>query len=383
MSRTVSGTAGDDSLHAAGGDTVLGGDGYDALIVTDVRSLAFDPIDPTAGTVTFVNDSALFFASIERFLFEGGRDGIVDGPTAEDAISAGFADAGGDAMDAGDAILPGEAGQDDIVEADGGEDTFFSGLGNDAIDGRAGDEIERGAGGDDHDRLIVARGATVTYEELQPERGGVNFADGGTLTFRNIDTVVIPCFTPGTLIQTDRGEVLVEAIVPGDRVLTRDRGYQAVRWVGRRHLTKDDLGVTPHLVPVRIERGALGPDMPSRDMQVSPQQRLLVQGPRTKLLFGETEVLVPALHLIGYPGIGRADVAITDYIHIMCDRHEVIWSDGIWTESFQPGDQTLAGLDAAQRGELQEIFPALRARSGGFAAARRTLRRHEADLLLS
>jgi hypothetical protein len=177
--------------------------------------------------------------------------------------------------------------------------------------------------------------------------------------------------------------VLVEAIRIGDRVLTRDRGFQPIRWVGRRQLTEPEMADAPHLAAVRIAKGALGPDMPTRDMHLSPQHRLLVQGPRTKLLFGDTEVLVPALHLVGYPGISRADTVSTDYIHIMCDHHEVIWSDGIWTESFQPGDQTLAGLDAAQRYELEEIFPTLRAQPAQFAAARRTLRRHEADLLLS
>jgi Hint domain len=72
-----------------------------------------------------------------------------------------------------------------------------------------------------------------------------------------------------------------------------------------------------------------------------------------------------------------------DYIHIMCDQHEVIMSDGIWTESFQPGDQTLAGMDAAQRYELELLFAELAPGGAGFAAVRRTLRRHEADLLLA
>jgi Ca2+-binding RTX toxin-like protein len=82
-------------------------------------------------------------------------------------------------------------------------------------------------------------------------------------------------------------------------------------------------------------------------------------------------------------GITRAPRASTDYIHIMCDRHEVIMSDGIWTESFQPGDQTLAGMDATQRFELETIFPHLVPGAAGFAAVRMTLRRYEADLLLA
>jgi hypothetical protein len=67
----------------------------------------------------------------------------------------------------------------------------------------------------------------------------------------------------------------------------------------------------------------------------------------------------------------------------MCAAHEVIWADGIWTESFQPGDHSLSGLDAAQRMELETLFPQLGRNGVGFPAARRTLRRHEADLLLA
>jgi hypothetical protein len=398
MGQTVSRTSGDDTLQSRGGDTVRGKAGRDTLVATDVRGLAFDPMDPSSGTVTFIDDSTPFFSAIENFLFDDTRDGIVEDA---DAIGPGFVDDAGRGIDAQDAILPGHGRDHDVVEAradddtvngNDGHDTLDGGAGadrlygtddGDALRGGAGDEVDGGEGGRDNDTLMLARGTRVVDDPFLPENGVAAFRDGSTLTFRNIEHVVIPCFTPGTMIQTDRGEVAVEDIAVGHRVLTRDRGYQSIVWVGRRQISRAEMAANPHLVAVRIEQGALGQDMPTRDMYVSPQQRLLAQGPRTKLLFGETEVLVPALHLVGYPGITRADVAGTTYIHIMCAKHEVIWSDGIWTDSFQPDDLTLAGLDAAQRFEIEEIFPSLRHDASGFAAARRTLRRHEADLLLS
>jgi hypothetical protein len=73
----------------------------------------------------------------------------------------------------------------------------------------------------------------------------------------------------------------------------------------------------------------------------------------------------------------------TTYIHFMFDQHEVILSDGSWTESFQPGHQTLDGLGNAQRQEILELFPELATEQGreDYHAARRTLKRHEAKLL--
>jgi hypothetical protein len=245
-------------------------------------------------------------------------------------------------------------------------------MGN-TVTGKGGSDTLRGAGGD---TLRYGLGGMVVYDPQNGENGTVTHAAGAVLTFSNIENVV-PCFTPGTLIQTDRGEVLVENIRTGDR------GYRALVWVGRRCLTAVDMQDQPQLAAVRIEQGALGPNMPARDMHVSPQHRLLAQGQRARLLFGDSEVLIPAVHLVGYPGITRAPQASTDYIHIMCDRYDVIMSDGIWTESFQPGDQTLAGMGAAQRFELETIFPHLVPGAAGFGAVRRVLRRHEADLLLA
>jgi hypothetical protein len=71
------------------------------------------------------------------------------------------------------------------------------------------------------------------------------------------------------------------------------------------------------------------------------------------------------------------------YIHILFDQHEIVLSDGLWTESFQPGVRTLNGLDAAARREVLELFPELASSDKGFAAARLSLKAHEARVLVS
>ncbi len=202
------------------------------------------------------------------------------------------------------------------------------------------------------------------------------------MTFKNIENV-IPCFTPGTLIATPRGEVAVENLRAGDKIITRDNGMQEIRWMGRRDLSWTDLAAAPHLKPILVRQGSLGNGLPERDMMVSPNHRLLVANDRTALYFDEHEVLVAAKHLAAGKGIHSIDAAGATYIHFMCDRHEVVLSNGAWTESFQPGDMTLKGMGNAQRSEIYDLFPELKTDAGveNYVAARRTLKRHEALLI--
>ncbi len=194
----------------------------------------------------------------------------------------------------------------------------------------------------------------------------------------------VPCFTPGTRVATPDGERPVHELRAGDRVVTRDNGLQEVCWVGRCRLDWHRLASERHMKPVLIEAGALGHGLPERDMLVSPQHRVLVANERTQLFFEEREVLVAAKHLINHGSIREIDAPGVTYVHFMCARHEVVLSNGAWTESFQPADRSLKGMGNAQRLELQQLFPELADpdTTERFAAARRTLGRQEAKLLV-
>ena len=183
-----------------------------------------------------------------------------------------------------------------------------------------------------------------------------------------------PCFTPGSMIATHRGEVPVEALVAGDKVITRDSGIQTLRWVGRTQMFLQDFQMAPHLLPVFIRQGALGKGLPERDMVVSPNHRILVANERTSIRFAGHEVLVAAKHLVSQ-GVHTVQSSGTTYIHFMCDRHEVVLADGVWSESFQPDDQSMKGIGNAQRLEIFEIFPTLKSSEGraAFGPARHTL----------
>ena len=170
----------------------------------------------------------------------------------------------------------------------------------------------------------------------------------------------LTCFAAGTLIATLRGPVAVEAIRPGDRVLTRDRGFRPLRWAGRQAVSAARLAAAERLRPVRIAAGALGPGVPARDLLVSPQHRMLLAGPEIAARFGTPEVLVAAKHLVGRPGITvEVPAGGIAYHHLLFDAHEVVLADGAWAESLFTGPMAMKLMPAAQRAEILTLFPAL------------------------
>jgi hypothetical protein len=190
-----------------------------------------------------------------------------------------------------------------------------------------------------------------------------------------VTVTAVPCFTPGTRIRTLRGEVPVEALAVGDMVETRDHGPQPIRWIGQRRVAA--VGAQ---APVVIEAGLLG--LHGR-LVVSPQHRVLVSHWMAELLFCEEEVLVAARDLVNGASVRVLEGGEVTYVHLLFDRHEIIWAEGLQTESFLPGPQVLADMDPAARAELLRLFPEIDARThlGYGPAARTTLRRHEAELL--
>ncbi|WP_422073159.1 Hint domain-containing protein [Tranquillimonas rosea] len=397
---TIDGTDGDDTLRGLNGqDTLDGGRGADLVEGGD----GDDTISGGEGADTLRGGD--------------GQDLVTGGP-GDDSIE------GGDGVDwlrggDGDDTINGGQGQDDIRGGDGDDrlsggadaDTVQGGDGNDTIVGvtdgdwlHGGDDrdtfviqpfagngrIHGGGGGDDYDTLDLSGLDPDDYRlsyDPHKESGTLRVRDEGgnfsrTIHFSDIENVAI-CFTPGTAIATPRGEVPVETLREGDRVFTRDNGVQRVRWTGRRDLSSAEIAGDASLRPVMIRQGALGHGLPERDMMVSPCHRMLLCSERAAIYFDEREVLAAAKHLTAMPGIEPAATQDTSYHHILFDHHEVILANGAWSESFQPGDYSLRGIGAAQRGEILKLFPDLAKSEGtdSYGAARRTLRRHEARLL--
>ncbi|MEM6375633.1 MAG: Hint domain-containing protein [Pseudomonadota bacterium] len=301
----------------------------------------------------------------------------------------------------GDDTIFGEAGND-TLDGGAGRDLLFGGADRDVFrDVDAGDFVDGGGSttsgnpADDFDTLdlrdvlddVPGGSIRTNFTSADRENGFVQVFDNGgdelgRIEFREIENI-IPCFTPGTLIATPQGERAVEDLRPGDQVITRDNGLQEIRWVGRRDLSAQNLQNAPHLRPIRIAAGSLGHGLPERDLCVSPQHRVLMKTERTALYFEDREVLAAAHHLTDLNGISRQKAQPVSYIHFLCDRHEVVLSNGAWTESFQPGDSVMDAMGEAALEEIYEVFPELRDPEGrkNYRAARLSLRRHEARLL--
>ncbi|PID36018.1 MAG: hemolysin-type calcium-binding protein [Rhodobacterales bacterium] len=192
------------------------------------------------------------------------------------------------------------------------------------------------------------------------------------------------CFTPETRIRTEAGDKLARDIRAGDRVQTKDNGVQEVMWTGARRFSGARLYATPELRPIRLKAGALGVDRPDEDLVVSPNHRMLVQGARAQALFGSDEVLVSARDLVDDGRILRDHkLCEVTYVHLLLPRHEIVFANGLETESFQPTDAALAGVEAQGREEIYQLCPELRtAPALPFDAARRVVNRGEAALLL-
>jgi len=164
-----------------------------------------------------------------------------------------------------------------------------------------------------------------------------------------------PCFTPGTLIDTSMGPRPAETIRPGDLVLTRDHGFQLVRWVGKKTVAAD----AEH-APVRFDSGAIGNELP---LLVSPNHRMLITGWSAQLCCGEDELLVAAKHLVNESTIRFEMQPNVDYLHLLFDRHEILCSQGVWSESFFAGG--ISGTcDRDTRREIAGLFPELVQQNG-------------------
>lgn len=150
-------------------------------------------------------------------------------------------------------------------------------------------------------------------------------SDGTSLSIEAVGSV---CFLPGTLLRTPEGEVAVEDVQIGDSVLTFENGKpvaQPVVWVGsRRADVRPGLPLDEAGWPVRVRQNALADGVPSKDLLITPEHCLYLDGqfvPARMLVNGET---------IAYDQTIRAYT----YYHVETAQHAVIMADGALTESY-------------------------------------------------
>ncbi|PZQ99767.1 MAG: hypothetical protein DI533_03725 [Cereibacter sphaeroides] len=191
-----------------------------------------------------------------------------------------------------------------------------------------------------------------------------------------------PCLVPGTLVDTPHGRIAAEKLRSGNLVMTCDNGLQPLVWTGMVSFAAARVAAEPWLRPIRIRKGALGWDLPERDLLVSPNHRMLISGWQAELHMGTPEVLVAAKHLVdGKNVVAEPANGPVSYVLLMLRNHQLIRAEGAVTESFQPLDDR---PDLPPHlSELLQLFPDLRANRGADPrAVRRCASAREATLLI-
>ena len=168
------------------------------------------------------------------------------------------------------------------------------------------------------------------------------------------------CFTPGTRIATEDGPRLVEELRPDDKILTKDNGAQPILWKGSRRMPGARLFAMPEFRPSRLRRGALDGSAPDGDPLVSPEHRMVLKGDAARALFNTPEVLVAAKELVnGHSIIRDRSIREVTYVHLLLEEHQIVWANGIETESFHPANTSLSLVPDDQRAALFEQLPEL------------------------
>ena len=212
-------------------------------------------------------------------------------------------------------------------------------------------------------RLTVIEGGTSATEQLSGSYSGdyahaSAYGSGGT----EITIDGVPCYCRGTLIRTEAGEVAVENLAIGDRVINRDGTPRPIRWIGQRAYDGRFIAGDRNLLPIRflpgaLGGGALGGGAPQRDLYVSPLHAMFIDG-----------LLIPAWALVNGVSIRQLDaVENVEYFHVELETHDVIWAEGAASESF---------IDDGSRGmfqnahEFRAIFPDAPRQRAEFCAPR-------------
>lgn len=159
-------------------------------------------------------------------------------------------------------------------------------------------------------------------------------------------------FGRGTRItMSDGSQRAVEDLQPGERVLTRDNGMQTIRWIGKR--TVQAVG---EFAPVVIAEGVLGN---AENITVSQQHRMLISDWRAEVMVGSRDVLIQAADLVNDDTIFIRKGGFVEYTQLVFDQHQILYAEGVPTESLHMSQQILANLPEDVAGEVLALFPDL------------------------
>nr|WP_295831322.1 Hint domain-containing protein [uncultured Azospirillum sp.] len=155
------------------------------------------------------------------------------------------------------------------------------------------------------------------------------------------------CLLRGTRVSSPLGDVPVETLRIGDLIQSSVTGeFRSIRWIGRRLLDGSSFDAEQRKVhlPVRIARGAIAQELPTRDLYISPGHALLIG-----------EYGVSARLLINGSSIRQVDaMEEIEYFHIELDSHDGMYAEGLPVETYLEADNRQAYDNAA---EYEALYP--------------------------
>ena len=205
-------------------------------------------------------------------------------------------------------------------------------------------------------RLVFQPGVTipatitvvVTFSEMYGSVLGLPNETNDGVTDTGSATATLACFAPGTRVQTERGEVAVEKLREGDFVVTLSGGgaIKAVRWIGVSRIDIDRHPAGRTISPIRVHEGAFGDGIPHRDLLLSPDHSVYVDG-----------VLIPVHCLVNGTTIWRENVrGVVTYYHVELDEHDVLVTEGLPTESYLDTGNRAAFVNGGSVAQLHPDF---------------------------
>ncbi|MGV3548675.1 Hint domain-containing protein [Rhizobium sp.] len=204
---------------------------------------------------------------------------------------------------------------------------------------------------------------TRTYEFNTTDSDLARYALNNNVEFRFTDvnqsgssddvilttTTVTLCFYPGTMIATPEGEKAVETLEIGDMVLLQDGSAAPVRWMGRNTISllfADKL----KSLPIRIRKDALGENVPSRDLLVSPDHAILVEG-----ILAQAATLVNGTSIVRETNVPGKFT----YHHIELAQHAIVMAENTPAETFVDNVDRMAYDNWAEHEALFGDLPAI------------------------
>jgi hypothetical protein len=325
---TLSGGAGDDSLSGGAGENSLdGGTGVDWADFADATGAV--TVDLSSSAISGAADGAI--TGVENLRGGNGNDALVGddgtnvllGGNGDDSLAGG---GGNDSLFGGDGV--------DVLSGGAGNDWLDFGAGNDAYEYLVSNNFgnETLIGGDGFDVLTLGEGWSALVDGSNPKDPApsewVNYqrADGTFIWTQGWESVI--CFAEGTRVMTPSGEDAVENLRAGDMVLAMrdgEAGFEALRWVGSMDVAVPrDAVMAAKTAPILITAGALADGLPARDLRVSPDHAIEVDG-----------YLIPAKHLVnGTSIVQEAWCQRVTYFHLELEAHGLLLSEGLWSESY-------------------------------------------------